>query len=181
MKGVEMTSLLTLVLACLPDSKDNPCSKKKFSYLDLSVATIRKALFYHAGDMRIGTNHQLISQNSCFFISSVFHIDKKKIIVVRLRLIISAIILLSDIFVCIWSVTERWQPSCLARRFIVCADTCARILTCQLEISSEKTPCEANRQKISLAELASNWKENKQVRNKWLRPQGGGNGGRYKS
>ena len=39
---VEMTSRLTLSLACLLDSKDSPCSKKKFSYLDV-------------GDMRIGT------------------------------------------------------------------------------------------------------------------------------
>ena len=172
-----MTSLRTLLLACLV--------KIKFSYLDLSVAANRKALFYHVGDMRIGTipsadiTEQLIFSFSLF--NSLLQWTK------RIGLPNSSVIdnfcinIIVSIFVCFWAVTERWQPSCLARRFIVCADTCARILTCQLEISSEKTPCEANRQKISLAELASNWKENKQVRNKWLRPQGGGNGGRYKS
>ena len=50
-----MTSLRTLLLACLLDSKDSPCPKKQFSYLDLWVTANRKALFYHVGDMRIGT------------------------------------------------------------------------------------------------------------------------------
>ena len=50
-----MTSLLTLLLACLIDSKDSLCSEKKFSYLDLTVTANWKALFYHVGDTRIGT------------------------------------------------------------------------------------------------------------------------------